>query len=202
MAEIPHQHEAQRGGAPDGEPDDAALIARAKNDPAAFEPLYRRYVDPVYRYSLRQLGDPDAAADATSLIFAKAMAGLARCNERSFRSWLFAIAHNVLIDLGKARTGHSALEDAAEVHDPAPSPEELVVAGEQREGVRALLVHLSPDQRAVVELRLAGLKGEAIATVLGRKRSAIDAIQSRAVARLREVLTGSPLLEERHARAR
>ena len=44
------------------------------------------------------------------------------------------------------------------------------------------------DQRRVVELRLAGLKGDEIATILGKRRNAVDALQFRAIARMRQVL--------------
>lgn len=167
---------------------DAVLVARAKRNPAEFASIYLRYVDPVYRYCHRRLGSADAAADATSQIFAKALGGLPGCTEASFRSWLFSIAHNVLIDQFRARKSDATLDAAAALHDPAPTPEEAALAGEQRAEMRRLLHQLSPDQRQVVELRLAGLRSSEIGDVLGRSRGAIDAIQSRAVARLRELL--------------
>ena len=179
---------------------DAALVLRAKRDPAEFAPLYLRYVDPVYRYCYRRLGSAEAAADATSQTFAKAIAGLPGCAEASFRSWLFAIAHNVLVDSVRARRTDASLEAAATIFDPTPSPEEAALAGEQQAEVQRVLTQLSPDQRRVVELRLAGLRSNEIGAVLGRSRGAVDAIQARAVARLRHLLgatNGSA--EGRHA---
>ena len=84
---------------------DARVVALAKSDPRAFAPLYARYFDPVYRYCYRRLGNPEAAADATSHVFAKALAALPGYREDapSFRSWLFAIAHNVISDDLRAR---------------------------------------------------------------------------------------------------
>src|SRR5687767_14154323 len=79
--------------------DEADLVASAKRDRAAFAALYRRYVEPVYRYCDRCLGNRDAAEDATSLIFTKALAALATCRDDRFRSWLFTIAHNVIVDM-------------------------------------------------------------------------------------------------------
>src|SRR5829696_658263 len=40
---------------------EAALVARAKRDRLAFEPLYRTYLGPVYGYCYRRLGSPHAA---------------------------------------------------------------------------------------------------------------------------------------------
>ena len=45
--------------------DDQALMLRygSDGDVAAFEELYGRYRGPLYRYLLRQCGNPDAAQD-------------------------------------------------------------------------------------------------------------------------------------------
>ncbi len=56
------------------DPSDSALVAAARADRRAFAPLYNRYVDPVYRYCLRRLGDRAAAEDATSQVFSKGLA--------------------------------------------------------------------------------------------------------------------------------
>ena len=173
------------GAMPD---DDAVLVVCAKRDPQDFAPLYRRYVDPVYRYCSRRLGDPDAAADATAQVFAKALAALPGCREERFRSWLFSIAHNVLIDAYRARRGDAPLDAAVGIADAAPPPEDLALAADDRRTIVRLLDHLTPDQRRVVELRLAGLGAEEIATALGRSRASVDTAQCRAVARLRALL--------------
>jgi RNA polymerase sigma-70 factor (ECF subfamily) len=161
--------------------DDAVLVAAAQRDPRAFEPLYARYADPVYRYCWRRLGDADAAADATSLIFIKALAALPRYRAGSFRSWLFSIAHNTVVD-GLRSTRHDA------PFDPASGPEELALAGDAGRQVRSLLGRLSTDQRHVVELRLAGLTDREIAAALGRNLPAVRMLQTRAVARLRTLM--------------
>jgi RNA polymerase sigma-70 factor (ECF subfamily) len=176
--------------------EDVCLVEAAKADPSAFAPLYARYVDPVYRYSFRRLGHPEAAADATSQIFAKALAALPsyRNDARSFRSWLFAIAHNVLIDEGRAHRVTATLEAAAGVPAPAPSLEEQFLTTEVGCTIRELLAQLSPDQRQVMELRLAGLTGPEIAVAVGRSLGAVKIAQVRAFARLRSAmgLTSDP----------
>ena len=168
--------------------EEAALVAAARRDPQAFAPLYQRYFDPVYRYCYRRLGGPEAAADATSLVFAKALAALPRYRDGSFRSWLFAIAHNTVVDCARSVRADRPLEMAAEVVDAAPTPEEASLVADEGRSLRAALVHLSPDQRRIVELRLAGLTDREIAAVLGRSLGATRMVQVRAVARLRDLL--------------
>jgi RNA polymerase sigma-70 factor (ECF subfamily) len=175
---------------PGHQEDDACLVALAKADPRAFAPLYARYFDPVYRYCYRRLGHPEAAADATAQVFAKALAALPGYREDapSFRSWLFAIAHNVVVDDLRSRRPLAPMAAAAHVEATDPSPEETALTNEAGCLVRGLLAQLPPDQRHILELRLAGLTGPEIAAALGRSLGAVKIAQVRAFARLRASL--------------
>ncbi len=174
------------------DPSDGVLVAAAQADRQAFAPLYDRYVDPVYRYCLRRLGSREAAEDATGQVFAKALAALPTYRDRSFRGWLFTIAHNVVSDTRRQRWPAAPLAGAEDRADPAPTPEEAALAADEGRALRALLVQLPADQRRIVELRLAGLSGVEIARVLGRSEGAIKMLQFRAVARLRVLLHVEP----------
>jgi RNA polymerase sigma-70 factor, ECF subfamily len=167
------------------EREEAAAVARARADPHAFAPLYDRYLDPVYRYCYRRLGSREAAEDATGVVFAKALAALPAYRDGSFRGWLFAIAHNVVADGHRRKRPEAPLEAAGDPPDRAPTPEEAALAADERRSVRALLAALPPDQRRVLELRLAGLTGAEIATALGRSVAAVKMLQLRAMTRLR-----------------
>lgn len=183
-------------------PPDSALVLAARDDLSAFELLYRRYADRVYRYCLRRLSDPDRAADATSVIFIKAMQSIGHCQPALFRSWLFSIAHNATVDARRTTRHHAPLDDALVLTSGDPGPEEVIAQQEAKLEITALLDHLTPDQRHVVELRLAGLDGYEIAQVLGRSRASVDTAQSRAVARLRRILTAGNEMEDRDVVAR
>ena len=174
-------------GTSDADVDEAALVARAQLDRRAFAPLYARYLDPVYRYCYRRLGTREAAEDATSTVFAKALASLPAYRDGSFGGWLFAIAHNVVADDHRraARRPERPLDLAGDPTTADPSPEDLAVAADEGRRIRALLAELPPDQRHVVELRLAGLTGAEIAAALGRSVPAVKMLQLRAMTRLR-----------------
>jgi len=73
-------------------------VARAQRDPAAFAPLYARYAERVYWYAYHRLGDREAAQDAASATFAKALAALGSCREGHFRAWLYTLARNTVTD--------------------------------------------------------------------------------------------------------
>ena len=171
------------------EPDEPALIARARCDPRAFEPLYARYFDPVYRYCYHRLGGWEEAEDAASLVFTRALGALPRYrHDGSFRSWLFTIAHNVVANVHRDRRFEQALTEAAGVADSASTPEDLALAGEAHRTVHALLRQLPEDQRRLIELRLAGLNDAEIAPIVGRSHGAVRVAQHRAVTRLRTLM--------------
>ena len=172
---------------------DLALVRFAQRDPRAFAPLYGRYLDPVYRYCLRRLGDREAAEDATGQVFARALAALPRYRADgpgSFRAWLFAIAHNAVVDDRRVAAGRpqSPLAEADAVMARDPGPEEAALAADAGHRLRRLLHALPPDQRRIVELRLAGLTGPEIAVALGKRHGAVKVAQHRAFRRLRDLL--------------
>jgi RNA polymerase sigma-70 factor, ECF subfamily len=175
-----------------------ALLARAQRDPHAFAPLYEAYFDAVYRYCYHRLGDWADAEDAASLVFATALAALPRYRvgdrDGTFRSWLFAIAHNAVANHRRRRARHpeASLAMADGCRDTGPSPEEQAIAAETHRTVRDLLGRLPEDQRRLLELRLAGLNDAEIARAVGRNHGAVRQAQFRAVSRLRALLGIAP----------
>jgi len=167
---------------------DDALAARALHDPEAFTILYRTHALAVFRYCHRKLQDREAAEDATSQTFINAYSGLRRLGNKPFRPWLFAIAHNVVVDAHRKRRPVIGLDDLAFHSDPDPSPELQAIDREQQDAIQHLLQQLPKRDREVLELRMAGLTGSEIAQTLGCSREAIRAAQYRALHRLRDVL--------------
>jgi RNA polymerase sigma factor (sigma-70 family) len=174
-------------------PNEWEEVELAQHDPFAFAPLYERYVDAIFGYCLRRTSDREQAADLTSQIFVKALGALHRfsihADRSTFRSWLFSIAHNHVVDVHRARREQSSLDDRPRsIPDPAPSPEEYALASERRQELVVAMAGLTEGQRQIVELRLAGLTGPEIAAVLGMQVAAVKSAQFRAYARLRHLL--------------
>lgn len=167
---------------------DAALAAAAREDPRAFGPLYERYVDQVYRYCYVRLRSREAAEDATGEVFLRALAGLGSYRGGLFTAWLFRIARSVVVDSQRRRRPHEPVDSAGDRPDPALTPEEWAVAGAERAALWRALAELPEDQRAAVELRLAGWSVDEAAAALGRSAAAVRKLQFRAVRRLRRAL--------------
>ena len=150
-APRPASHEAGRDGAAD---DDALVAAYLDGDVHAFETLYRRHKDPLYRFFVRQL--PAATAqDAFQDTWLKLVDALPtyKAQER-FAAYLFAIAHNVLNDHHR-RQMRSPEPSEPEVEHPATTPgsemdhEQAELRARLHELVRALPL----NQRTVWLLR-------------------------------------------------
>ena len=166
---------------------DHVLASRALHDRTAFAELYQRYLTPIYGFCYRRLGSREAAEDATSLVFTKALEGLPTLRTPNTRAWLFAIAHHVVADSYRRGRGDVELE-RAEGLPSGEQFEEAALTGLDLEALHQALAVLTSDQRQVVELRLAGLTGPEIRQTLGRSRSWVDTTQFRAIQKLRAVL--------------
>ena len=167
---------------------DRRTLLAAQRDLRAFAPIYQRHHQAIFGYCYRRLRDRELAADATSVTFSKALTGVHGYRSGSVPGWLFAIARNVIVDLVRANRRHTGLEDAEAIPDADRLPDEVAIANDQDRALHAAIQRLTPDQRAVVELRLAGLTGPAIAEALGLSVGAVKSSQHRAYARLRTFL--------------
>jgi RNA polymerase sigma-70 factor (ECF subfamily) len=178
---------------------DRELVEQALAEPAAFLAIFQRYRDPVHRYCYRCLGNREAAEDATQTTFLRTFANLKKYEDRGqFRSWLFAIAHNVIIDTRRSAKPVDSLEWADQIADTAASPEDLAIASTEILRITALLDKLPSSQREVVELRLQGLTDKEIAGILGKSHEAIRAAQHRALIQLRSLMGVGPTKEAGH----
>lgn len=187
MVSLPWETTTRTGSVDWSETDDLTLAQRTKSDRAAFGILYDRYVDRIYGFCLSRLRDREAAEDATSQTFLKALAALQTTPARggSIKSWLFTIAYRVMIDTHRTTPATALLIEASDHPDSDAGPETLAIASITGRELRDLVTMLSPEQQDVIHLRLAGLTDQEIATVLGKRHGAIRSIQHRAVNQLR-----------------
>lgn len=133
--------------------DDEALMLRyCAGDARAFDTLYRRHKEGLYRYLQHLCGDREAARDLFQEVWRKVIASRERYQARAqFRGFLFSVAHNCAMDHFRRRT-RQPLHAAEDVEQFS---EELVSAEHQRPEVQAGEVQLLADlQRALQDLPL------------------------------------------------
>ena len=167
------------------------LVQAARRDPAAFEPLYRYYLSPVYRYLRLRCSSDEEAADLTQQVFLRALAALPdyRPQGLPFSAWLFRIARNAAIDAHRRQRSTVAWNFLPEALHPvsAQDPESMTLQQERLENLRDLLAKLSQDKRELLALRFAsGLTAPQIAAVVGKSEAAVKKQLTRLIAHLKE----------------
>lgn len=165
------------------EDDERTLIAAAQADPARFEELYDRYIQRVYGFVSRRVGNRAAAEDITSAVFEQALANLPKFEWRGvpFAAWLIRIAANALADHWR-RTAREGGDAPAEMPDRGETD-----AIEQRAILFQLVERLPDLQRRVIELRFGEEKSiREIAAALQRTEGAVKQLQLRALGNLRK----------------
>lgn len=184
---------------------DEELIAAYKNGKVeAFKTLLQRHERPVYRFCLRSLGSPEAAADATQEVFLRVVRNAPRWEQKAkFTTWLYTIARNYCIDearKGRFRKTESLNEPARRDDDggeekldrvAATTPSSDAVMDQRR--VRAVidetLATLPEEQREVFCLReYSGLAFKDIAEAVGANENTVKSRMRYALTALRKAL--------------
>jgi RNA polymerase sigma factor (sigma-70 family) len=144
---------------------DQRLARRAaRGDQRAFEQIYRRYSQDLYRFCLAMLGNPHDAQDTLQNAMVKVLRALpGEEREIKLKPWLYRIARNEAVETLRRR--RDLLEPAPE--RAAPTASQIAERVEDRERLRLLFADLDelPDrQRGALLMReLSGLSFEEIA---------------------------------------
>jgi RNA polymerase sigma-70 factor, ECF subfamily len=175
---------------------DRELVEQARHgDVTAYEELVRRYEQLAFRVAYLVCGDADEARDAAQEGFVRAWHALHRFRPGAEpRPWLMQIVANAARNRrrGSTRRTNLALRVAQDrpSDGAAPSPEVAVLADERRRELLVALNRLREEDRLVIALRWFAEQGEAeMAAALGVRRGTVKSRLSRAMARLREVMT-------------
>src|SRR5699024_2188575 len=144
----------------------------------------------------RHVRHPETANDLTAQIFIRGLEKLHHYRPRpgaTFRSWLFAIARNLVTDSRRrSRPVYPMTDvDLDLAADDAPGPEALAVHHSELDALLNVVGQLSDQQQEVIHLRLAGLTTNEIADAMGISQSAVKSTQTRAYGRLRAMLSTS-----------
>jgi RNA polymerase sigma-70 factor, ECF subfamily len=173
------------------------LVRRAqRRDPEAFGVLYEEHFDRIYRYVLLRVRNQADAEDITQQVFLRALESIGSYRWRGtpFASWLFRIAHNLVVDYWKKksreRTAAVAPGDIDEaVAAPAGDPAELAELRFDMKQLTAACERLSDGQREVISLRFAGgLSVAEAAKVMGKSEGAVKVLQHAALVKLRRIV--------------
>lgn len=187
---LPSQTTVAYAPAMDRSPEDSALMLRYRDgDTAAFEILYRRHNDALYRYLLRQCKHRDNADDIFQEVWGKIIKAADRYRPTAkFSTYLYRVAYNCFIDhlRRNKRHNHIAEFDADQQPNPGESPDTLTERSLARERLQRALQDLPNEQRDVFLLHEeAGLSLDEIAAITDSNRETTKSRLRYAVNKLR-----------------
>jgi RNA polymerase sigma-70 factor, ECF subfamily len=193
---VPHR---AFDGAPDLESPEL-LAGAMQGDPSAIGQLFFTLRPMVYHFCRARLGHgpilamaDDVAQEALLAIFT----ALPRYEVRHgvpFRAFALTITMRKVVDAQRAAARNRTDPVAQPPDRPCPDenqPEQLALAAEQAMQLRQLMQPLSPQQRAVLSLRIVvGLNANDTARALGMSGTAVRVAQHRALRVLRSQFDG------------
>lgn len=186
---------------------DGLVRGAQAGDAASFAALYEHFFAQVHRYLSFKTGNPGEAEDLTAEVFVKMLESIHTFKWKGypFSSWLFRIAHNLMVDYFRARDRrrHVPLDDVADGIEGSPvdvdSRLDLQLTMAE---VRDAMEGLTDLQSEVISLRFAaGLSVAETARAVGKNDNAVKALQHAGLKRLRCILSETPSVLARLQRA-
>ncbi len=159
---------------------DLELVRKTRRgDRAAFQELVEKYQQRIYAVAYGLLGNREDALDAVQEAFIMTYKPLDKFKEKSgFYTWLYRIATNAAIDLGRKRGRREEVEFREEIEGdeekgsypvgPASeNPAEDLMQKELGEMIEDAIEQLPPDQKTAIMLReIEGLSYREIAKIM------------------------------------
>lgn len=133
------------------------------NDPGAFQAFYAANREPLLRFYVRRVYDPEIALDLCADAFAQAFIDRSRfrgTGSREAMAWLYAIANGRLVDYYRRGFAERKALDRLGIQLPPPAADELARVEELVDlaGARCLirggLEQLDSGQRKALRLRI------------------------------------------------
>lgn len=166
------------------------------------ERLFRLYHAPLVRYLTRRLGDRDWAEEIAQETFLRALRQESISSERS---WLFAVATNLVRDdarkQSRQRKHLELLRAEAEANDSVDPEPTSMERDEERALARQAVESLAERDRLALLMREEGLDYDEIAEALNITRSSVGTTLSRARRRLAEQFEALQRDKENHGHA-
>lgn len=183
-----------------GDDDQRLMLAYARGDAAAFDALYARHRNGVYRYLLRHCNNGGTADE----LFQDVWMNVIRSRDSyaptaRFATWLYTLAHHRIVDhwrsMGQAKFVSTDADEAADAEILAlagprgDQPDVRAFTGQIRERLNAALAALPLAQRDAFLLQQeSGLSLSEIAALTGVGSETVKSRLRYASARLRAAL--------------
>jgi RNA polymerase sigma-70 factor (ECF subfamily) len=173
------------------------LVKQAQNgDQEAFGQLYELYFEKIYRFIYFKTTDRQTTEDLTSQTFFKALENLAKFKGEiaQFKSWIYKIAHNLVIDHYRTNRDHTPLDLAQDLAAPEQTAAKTAINLEL-EKVINYLDTLDPQDRQLIVLRIWDeLSYREIAAIIGKSEASLKMQFSRLLKKVRNDLKSTVVI--------
>jgi len=175
------------------EESDAALVARAKEDPEMFGLLYERYVGNIYNYIYYRTSNHHDAEDLTARTFYRALKHFSRYVDRGapFSAYLYRIAHNLVANWHRdhSRRQIISLDELVTRMPRREGPIALAEEHEEQDWLLDAVRRLPPERQQLLILKFVEqMSNVEIGQVMGRTEGAIKSLYHRTLVALRKEL--------------
>ncbi len=173
------------------------LKDRIKNrDQSAFEELYDKNVDDIYRFIYFKIGKKDEASDLSSAVFLKTWEYLQKnkvTQKETLRALVYKIARNVVIDYYRSsKSENLSLDDdnnRIDVVDESYDVETDISDRGDVDNLMEKMMELKNEYREILLMRFVNdLTLDEIAEITGKKKINIRVLSHRAVKALKEII--------------
>ncbi|GAB3990869.1 hypothetical protein GCM10028807_19060 [Spirosoma daeguense] len=154
--------------------------------------LFERYNRPLFGFLFHMTNQREASEDMVQTVFYRMLKYRHTfTGEGEFRSWMYHLARNVLVDHSKQNKRSSQQYDLADVAEKiggGPTADEQLQKSQELDTLQRAMAKLSADNREVLVLsRYQELKYEEIARVLNTTEGAIKVRVHRAMNELKKI---------------
>ncbi len=154
-----------------------------------FQVYYDQYKHKIFSYLYYRSGrNKGLAEDLTADVFLKALQKFSTYNpEKSFQAWIFAIAHNHLVDHFRKNRTTVNLDDVENVVESSSDPKSSLSRRVATEEVEQLLQELSDEEKEILLMRYhQELSMKDIADTVERPEPTVRVIVHRAIEKMRK----------------
>jgi RNA polymerase sigma factor (sigma-70 family) len=163
------------------------IISRVRDED--FERLYATHAEPLLGFLVYRTGNRATAEDVLADTFERVLRTRFRFDPRksSEKTWLYAIALNLLRDQGRRKAAEERAFQRAPEPVPSGAASSDIDLADDRDELRRALDGLSPEERECVALRYgADLTIPEVGRVLGEKISTVEGRVYRALRKMRD----------------
>jgi RNA polymerase sigma-70 factor (ECF subfamily) len=171
-------------------PDEELMLAYAHGDAGAFDTLYKRHRGPLYRFVLRSLKQRSTAEELFQEVWIRVVEARSRyAPQARFTTWLYTIAHNLLVDHWRRKGLALVSLDTEDVPVESQNPARQVEARQSLARFLQALEALPAAQREAFLLHEeAGLSVAEIAAATGSNEEAAKSRLRYAMAKLKAAI--------------